>query len=265
MEKNEPDHLLNFILKEFHFFYTKKKIILIFFFVGLLFGYTMYILKSNNLQKQYQTIFYANSNLIHNELLFEMINILNGSEVKPRAKKMNISIKSSASIIDIKATLQKLPEIKSDLSNKSNIYFCINYKNKYILKELIEGIKYYVKTNEYLKDRLKDYTIKQSEKKQLNLEINREIIKSNKIKENNPILSQYLHITATDLYKIKIKIEDEIIAPNAFSIIMCSDAMDKTEKPNFWLNIGSYSLLFGFSSMLLLNFIRFIKKMNSMS
>ena len=265
MTNSDKNHdLIETFIGELSFLNKKKFFILTFLFLGLLKGYFVYKKESNPVNDIYLSTAYGSSNVIHNEIIIDLLNMVNGMDIPSRVKNLNISEQTAASIIDIHALLQPLPIIKGDLFNRSKIYFHIKFNKKSLNNKLLKGISYYVNSNQYLIEKLEEYNTKQNNRKELLTVVNKEIMNLEESRKSNQYLNEYNYNTNPQLFNLKSALNNDIFRPFPFSIIYFSNPTDITERPSLFIKLLSYSFFGIMISIAGLYLLKFLKKIKSL-
>ena len=239
------------VTADFLAFLSKKKLLIFsFIFVGLIVGY----LKSKSSKIVYENSTIIVSPIESGEILCDVLQSLEIKDKSILAKQLNVSVESANQIKDI--TFEVIPILSKTLDRPLESRIKMNFivYDEVIGKILVDGVKNYLKSNEYLQAHLNDYLIR-----------NKTLLKIIKIKIDELETRRkffdrkidgkldYIEIVYVDLFERKQTIESLIEDASIVNFVSSSE-FKITAKPKALMIIITFTFV-GFAFALIFGWL----------
>lgn len=222
------------------FLKKKKGLILSFFIAGLLYGSITFFFRPPTPDFFYKKDFIVESSILPNDILFDIINdfqlkLNNGKELSEPVEPLSMIQKIKSSKVKLHSNIN---------STISRLRVTVEAYEKQNIDSLINGIAFYVNSNEYIKLR---YSLINKQNLQLLSVINKQIEELNSLKHSESVgnntnrKSEYL--SYVDLIEKKQKTERDLTLNKTIEFIEINSSTISADSKAGIRSILGYSIL----------------------
>jgi len=249
------------LLTEIKFLSTKKLFISVFIILGLIAGFYYSEFKANPLKAEFKNTCSIKSNAVHSEIICNFLNSVNEMDITSKAQKLNIPISVAEHLKKINPLMVPLSIFPYDTYTPNIILIQINYTNKTIYRQLLNGLIFYINSQVYVQEKVEKYKKIQIQKRELLYYIDNEVKKIDKNEyQSMTNFKEYNDKNIAELYKFKQKLEAETIDSPNLTVIDEGFATFADETPSLKLYLFAFFLIGGAISIAIIYLIEFIKK-----
>ena len=249
------------LLTEIKFLSTKKLFISIFIILALIAGFYYSGFKANPLKAEFQNTCSIKSNAVHSEIICNFLYSVNEMDVKSKAQKLNIPISVAQHLKKVNPLMVPLSIFPYDTYTPNIIRIQINYTNKTVYRQLLNGLIYYINTQNYVQEKVEKYKKLHEKKVELLHFIENEVKKiDNNEYHSMTNFQEYNDKNTAELYKLKQKLDAEAMDAPTLSLIDEGFAKFADGTPSLKLYLFAFFMIGGALSISIIYLIEFIKK-----
>ena len=182
-------------------------------------------------------------------------------DVKSKAQKLNIPISVAQHLKKVNPLMVPLSIFPYDTYTPNIIRIQINYTNKTVYRQLLNGLIYYINTQNYVQEKVEKYKTLHAKKVELLHFIENEVKKiDNNEYHSMTNFQEYNDKNTAELYKLKQKLDAEAMDAPTLSLIDEGFAKFADGTPSLKLYLFAFFMIGGALSISIIYLIEFIKK-----